>query len=75
MEFELGLNQLNVPIELIEKIINFFAGEMIYIPKKINAKKQRDAEIKAKFKGDNYCELAKEFNLTTRHVRTIVSEN
>lgn len=74
MDFEAGLNELNVPCELIKKIINFFGGEMIYIPKKIKHTKQRNDEIKAKFSGDNYRELAKEHGLTTRQIRIIVDK-
>ena len=75
MNFEQGLIDLGIPIETTKQIISHFAGEMIYIPKKIKSKIERDAEIVKRFTGNNHRELAKEFDLTVRHIQKITNKN
>lgn len=50
-------------------------GDYVYIPKTGDAaeKTTRDAQIRAKFKGNNAHELCKEFALSPRQIRRICS--
>ena len=57
------------------KLVRLVSGNSVYICKEDELVRcVRNAEIKKKFNGYNWAELAKEYNLTTRTVRTIVGE-
>ncbi len=73
MNFEQGLIEIGVPCDMASRIIQHFAGEMIYIPKKQATKSLRDTEILKRFTGNNHRDLAKEFDLTVRHIQKIVN--
>jgi Mor family transcriptional regulator len=62
--------------KLAEKLMEHnteFAGETVYIPKRngFDQKRSRNKKIIAKFTGNNFAELGKEFNLSTRQIRNI----
>ena len=65
-----GIEAANV---IVSKLCKEFGGEMIYIPTKRATTTRRNSIIKAKFSGDNYRELAREYGLSTRYVRHIVA--
>ncbi|OGB68583.1 MAG: hypothetical protein A2486_16105 [Burkholderiales bacterium RIFOXYC12_FULL_65_23] len=59
---------------LVERVLMRLGGGQLYLPKKrTESPRVRHQEIRARFKGDNVAELAREFGLTTRSVRRIVS--
>lgn len=64
-----------VGIEAYIKLVNAYGGSNIYIAKsdKITNLK-RDAEIYRRFNGDNYYQLAREYNLSERAVRDIIND-
>lgn len=52
-----------------------FGGSQIYVPRGVSYRlSQRDAEIFRKFKGDNYAQLAREYQLTEVRVRSIIKD-
>jgi len=64
----LGMRQY---IELTRR----FGGETIYIQKYSELiKTPRNAEIKRKFDGFNFTELAREYDLSERYIRELVSD-
>ncbi len=64
----LGMRQY---IELTRR----FGGETIYIQKYSELlKTPRNAEIKRKFDGFNFVELAREYDLSERYIRELVSD-
>lgn len=55
------------------KLVRLVSGDNVYICKVDElARCVRNKEIRRKFNGYNFSELAREYNLTTRTVRTIV---
>ena len=60
--------------EAYQKLLFYYAGCRIYIrkPERL-AKPDRDAEIYRKFNGNNYRELAREFQLSESAVRKILN--
>lgn len=64
-----------VGLEAYRSLIENFGGCQIYIPKLETAlKKFRNAEIRKKFNGENYCELAKKYNLSEIMIRKITKK-
>lgn len=60
---------------LVRRIITRMAGTRFYVPTVSARQRQREhAEIRRKFTGANVQELAKEYGMSPRHVRRIVSE-
>ena len=59
---------------LIDRILLRLGGAHIYLPKR-SARERRQAhmEIAARFNGSNLFELAKEYQMTPRHLRRIIS--
>lgn len=56
---------------LVERVLMRLGGGQFYLPKKLAL--TRNQAIRARFRGDNVAELAREFGLTPRSVRRIVS--
>lgn len=64
-----------VGVEIYIKIVREYGGTAIYIPKMQQLfRKVRDREIKMKFDGSNYKQLAREYDLTESMVRVIVAD-
>lgn len=64
-----------IGLENYMKIVETFGGSTIYIRKRDSLmQNERDKEICGKFDGFNFRELALEYNLTERTIRTIVGE-
>lgn len=63
-----------IGLEAYKKLVRNYAGSSIYVhmPDKITANK-RNAEIREKFNGYNFRDLAREFNLSDVSIRRIVS--
>ena len=60
---------------LVSRIIMRMAGTRFYVPSVSARQRQQDhAAICQKFTGANVQELAKEYGMSARHVRRIVSE-
>lgn len=63
-----------VGLEIYKKIVCQYGGSSIYINKADTlTRSERNAEIKRKFNGSNYRELAKEYGLSEPSVRKIVN--
>lgn len=63
-----------VGLETYRKIVEHYGGSSIYINKADTlTRSERNAEIKRKFNGSNYRELAKEYGLSEPSVRKIVN--
>ena len=64
-----------IGIEKYVELTKTFGGDMIYIQKYSEVQKtQRNKEIRAKFNGHNADELAKEYDLTERYIRSLCSD-
>lgn len=64
-----------VGIDNYKKLVHHFGGCSIYIYKEDTLIKElRDKEIIEKFNGDNYKELALEYNLAERTIREIITD-
>ncbi|AGU51538.1 Mor transcription activator family protein [Variovorax paradoxus B4] len=60
---------------LIERILLRLGGAHIYLPRRTSRKRQQaHREIVCKFNGSNLMALAKEYGMTPRHVRRIISD-
>lgn len=60
---------------LIDRLLLRLGGAHIYLPKRSARARQRmHAEIALRFNGRNLFELAKEFEMTPRHVRRIIAD-
>lgn len=60
---------------LMDRILLRLGGEHIYFPKRRTRARQRDREeLLKRFDGRNLFELAREFGMTPRHLRRILSE-
>lgn len=65
----------SVGIEAYKKLVEDYGGSHIYIHKpETILREMRDNEIHDKFNGSNYRELAKQYHLSEKTVRTIISE-
>lgn len=63
-----------VGLEAYKKLVERYAGSPVYIQKADSVMKAiRDQEIRAKFDGSNYRELALEYDLAISTVREIVA--
>ena len=57
------------------ELTKVYGGDMIYIQKYTEVlKAQRNKEIRSKFNGFNADELAKEYDLTERYIRSLCSD-
>lgn len=64
-----------IAVGAVDSVGREFGGTQVYFPRGISYRlSQRDAEIFRKFKGDNYAQLAREFQLTEVRVRTIIKD-
>lgn len=64
-----------VGMEKYVELTRRFGGDTIYVQKYTELlKTPRNAEIKAKFNGYNFGELAKEYDLSERYIRNLVSD-
>lgn len=73
-EDQLQLAEL-IGIDNFRKLVLTFGGLSIYIPKKDSFDRAaRNEEIRAKFTGGNFKELASEYDLTEVQIRSIVSD-
>ncbi len=63
-----------IGLESFVKLVRVYGGSYIYL-KKLNtvARNVRDEEIRKKFDGSNYYEIAKEYNLSEKMVRNIIN--
>lgn len=67
---------------LVDRVIARLGGAMVYFPLRQRGQrtqKQRDRDdlvalIRARFNGANSAEIAREFKLTTRHVRRLLKQ-
>lgn len=59
---------------LIERILLRLGGAHIYVPRRTARARQKvHAEIAEKFNGSNLFELAREYEITPRHLRRIIA--
>ena len=64
-----------IGLEAYKKLVVNYAGSFLYIQKIDSVLKDlRDDEIREKFDGGNYGDLAREYNLAEATVRDIVAE-
>lgn len=64
-----------IGLEAYKKLVERYGGSHVYINKADTiTRKKRNSEIKEKFNGSNYRELAREYNLSEVTIRTIVHE-
>jgi Mor family transcriptional regulator len=64
-----------IGIEAYKKLVSQYAGSILYIQKLDSVLKDiRDREIKEKFDGANYRNLAREYSLAESTVRDIVAD-
>lgn len=57
------------------RLVRLVSGDSVYVCKEDELLRcVRNREIRQKFNGYNFSELAREYNLTTRTVRTIVGD-
>lgn len=64
-----------IGLEAYKKLVQHYGGSYIYINKPDTViRKERDAEIRRKFNGSNYCQLAQEYQLTENRIRAILKE-
>ena len=64
-----------VGLEIYLELVKVYGGGLLYIPMMEAIERNlRNEEIKEKFTGYNYRELAKEYNLTENSVRMIVAD-
>lgn len=66
--------------ENLNKMMNVLGGQKPHIPTEQNfwgllEREQRNEQIRAKFKGNNYEQLASEFDLSPRQVREVIHVN
>jgi len=60
---------------LVKRVITRMAGARFYVPNVSARQRQQDhAAIRQKFTGANVQQLAKEYGMSARHVRRIVSD-
>ncbi|MDE6798328.1 MAG: DNA-binding protein [Ruminococcus sp.] len=64
-----------IGLEAYKKLVQHFGGSYIYINKPDTiVKGERNAEIRRKFNGSNYNQLAIEYNLTENRIRSILKQ-
>jgi Mor family transcriptional regulator len=60
---------------LVDRILLRLGGELVYLPKRSARNRKRDREeLIRKFTGNNLLELAREYGVTARHLRRILTE-
>lgn len=61
-------------MEAFLRLIHLCGGQSLYLPKLDSLQKDgRDREIRARFDGGNYRALARQFRLSERQIRKIIS--
>ncbi|MBR6242117.1 MAG: DNA-binding protein [Ruminococcus sp.] len=64
-----------IGLEAYKKLVKNYAGSLLYIQKIDSVLRDlRDSEIREKFDGSNYRELAREYDLAEATVRDIVAD-
>ena len=64
-----------IGLEAYKKLVQHFGGSYIYINKPDTlTRNERNIEIRKKFNGSNYCQLAQEYQLTENRIRSILRE-
>ncbi|MDE5860851.1 MAG: DNA-binding protein [Ruminococcus sp.] len=64
-----------IGLEPYKKLVEHYGGSYIYINKPDTvAKNERNAEIRRKFDGSNYLQLAQEYKLTENRIRVILRD-
>lgn len=64
-----------IGLESYKKLVEHYGGSYIYVTKtETIMRDERDSEIRKKFNGSNYRELAREFGLSEVRIRTIVNK-
>ena len=64
-----------IGMDAMKKLLATFGGETLYLLKPESViRSRRDRKIYEAFTGENYLELAREYDLTTRHIRKIIQE-
>ncbi|MDE6832796.1 MAG: DNA-binding protein [Ruminococcus sp.] len=64
-----------IGLEAYKKLVQHFGGSYIYVHKPDTLiRDERNAEIRRKFNGSNYCQLAMEYNLTENRIRSILKK-
>lgn len=64
-----------IGLEAYKKLVKHFGGSYIYINKSDTViKNERNAEIRKKFNGTNYAQLAQEYQLTENRIRSILRQ-
>ena len=64
-----------IGLEAYKKLVQHYGGSYIYINKPDTVtRKERNTEIRKKFNGSNYCQLAQEYQLTENRIRAILKE-
>ncbi len=64
-----------IGIEAYRKLVEHYGGSSIYINKfDTITRPERDMEIRKKFNGTNYHELAKEYGLSETGIRKIINK-
>lgn len=64
-----------IGLEAYKKLAQHFGGSYIYVNKPDTLTcNERNAEIREKFNGSNYCQLAQEYSLTENRIRSILRE-
>lgn len=62
-------------VDAAKKLLALFSGGTLYVPKVESVVRAiRDRRIYKAFNGDNFRDLAREYQLTTRQIRIIVRE-
>ena len=61
-------------LDVFLELCRFMSGESVYVPKIESVERAgRDREIRARFDGGNYKQLAKLFRLSERQIRKIIN--
>ncbi|MCM1316003.1 MAG: hypothetical protein NC205_00495 [Prevotella sp.] len=64
-----------IGLDAYKKLVQHYGGSYIYINKPDTVtRKERNTEIRKKFNGSNYCQLAQEYQLTENRIRSILKE-
>ncbi|MDE6833501.1 MAG: DNA-binding protein [Ruminococcus sp.] len=64
-----------IGLDAYKKLVQHYGGSYIYINKPDTVtRKERNTEIRKKFNGSNYCQLAQEYQLTENRIRAILKE-
>lgn len=69
-----GIPESDQPSYVADRLRNRIAGDVAYTRKKRMTPAQRAEQIRTRFDGRNVIELAREFEVTPRRVRQIVSD-